>query len=150
MGEAMFCIADVGAKVLVTLVLVNATVEEAQNARVAAVTELASEMETAMEASDKLLSKMMPPAILEQIKSGKATSAEEYSSVTVFFSDIANFTVLSSRTTTKDMLNSLNKLWVEYDTLARRHGMYKVETIGDAYLVLNILILNIYINLTNH
>jgi hypothetical protein len=36
--------------------------------------------------------------VLEQLKSGKAASAEEYSSVTVFFSDIANFTVLSGRT----------------------------------------------------
>jgi hypothetical protein len=36
-------------------------------------------------------------SVLEQIKSGKGAQAEEYESVTVFFSDIANFTVLSSR-----------------------------------------------------
>ncbi|KAJ3319026.1 Guanylate cyclase 2G [Blyttiomyces sp. JEL0837] len=134
LGEAAFSMADVVSKVFVTLVLVNATVEESQNVKVNAISAIADEMESAMEHSDKLLSKMMPPSVLEQMKSGKATQAEEFSSVTVFFSDIANFTVLSSRTSTKDMLATLNKLWVEYDAIARRWGMYKVETIGDAYL----------------
>ncbi|KAJ3206948.1 Guanylate cyclase 2G [Dinochytrium kinnereticum] len=133
-GEAMFCIADVFSKVFLTLVLVNASVEEAQNAKVSAISTIASEMETAMEHSDKLLSKMMPQSVLDQIKSGKATSAEEFQNVTVFFSDITNFTVLSSKNTTKDMLSTLNKLWIEYDAIAKRWGMYKVETIGDAYL----------------
>jgi class 3 adenylate cyclase len=32
------------------------------------------------------------------------------------------------------MLDSLNKMWQEYDTISKRYGMYKVETIGDAFL----------------
>ncbi|KAJ3213185.1 Guanylate cyclase 2G [Dinochytrium kinnereticum] len=134
LGETLFCIADVFSKVFLTLVLVNASVEEAQNAKVSAISSIASEMESAMEHSDRLLAKMMPQSVLDQIKSGKATSAEEFQSVTVFFSDITNFTVLSSKNSTKDMLASLNKLWIEYDAIAKRWGMYKVETIGDAYL----------------
>nr|6AOA_A Chain A, Bacterio-rhodopsin/guanylyl cyclase 1 fusion protein [Blastocladiella emersonii] len=62
------------------------------------------------------------------------TEAKEYESVTVFFSDITNFTVISSRTSTKDMMATLNKLWLEYDAIAKRWGVYKVKTIGDAYL----------------
>ncbi|KAJ3097901.1 Guanylate cyclase 2G [Phlyctochytrium planicorne] len=133
-GESMFCVADVFSKVFLTLILVNATVEDAQNAKVAAISTIASELESQMEHSDKLLGKLIPQSVLDQIKSGKATSAEEFQSVTVFFSDIANFTVISSRNSTKNMLATLNKLWVEYDAIAKRWGMYKVETIGDAYL----------------
>ena len=32
------------------------------------------------------------------------------------------------------MLSTLNKLWIEYDNIAKKWGIYKVETIGDAYL----------------
>jgi class 3 adenylate cyclase len=91
-------------------------------------------METELNNSDALLQRMMPPEVIEQIKAGKATEAEEYACVTVFFSDITNFTVLSSQTSTKDMLATLNLLWLEYDKIAKKWGMYKVETIGDAYL----------------
>lgn len=87
-----------------------------------------------MQKSDTLLGKLIPKEVLDQLKSGKGSGVQDYESVTVFFSDIANFTVISSRTSTKDMLATLNKMWVEYDASAKKWGMYKVETIGDAYL----------------
>jgi class 3 adenylate cyclase len=130
----LYGFSDIVAKVLLTLVLVNATVESSQNEKANILTKIANEMQAELNNSDALLEKMMPADVLEQIKSGKATEAEEYDCVTVFFSDITNFTVLSSQTSTKDMLNTLNKLWLEYDKIAKKWGMYKVETIGDAYL----------------
>lgn len=132
-GEMAFCISDMGAKVLLTLVLINASVEQSQNAKVEALSNIAAEMGEALGNTDALLEKMMPPGVLEALKNGN-TEAEEFESVTVFFSDIANFTVLSSKTSTKDMLSTLNKLWLEYDKVAKKWGVYKVETIGDAYL----------------
>ncbi|TPX33479.1 hypothetical protein SmJEL517_g03632 [Synchytrium microbalum] len=133
-GELLYCGCDMVAKVFLTLILINATVEQATSERLAMLTNIAAELEEQTNATDALLEKMMPAAILEQIKTGKAAEAEEFDNVTVFFSDIANFTVLSSRTSTKDMLATLNKLWLEYDAIAKKWGMYKVETIGDAYL----------------
>ena len=133
-GELFYGLADIMAKVVLTLILVNATVEQAQTEKVDALSSIAEEMEKELGNTDKLLQRMMPPEVIEQLKSGKAPGAEEYANVTVFFSDIANFTVLSSQTSTKEMLETLNKLWIEYDAIAKRWGVYKVETIGDAYL----------------
>ncbi|KNE66908.1 hypothetical protein AMAG_19549 [Allomyces macrogynus ATCC 38327] len=133
-AEAALAVLDIGAKVFLTLVLVNSTVEHAQNQKVDAITAIAEELETQVNNCDAILEKMMPASVLEQIKNGEATEAQEYESVTVFFSDITNFTVISSRTSTKDMMKTLNMLWLEYDAIAKKWGIYKVETIGDAYL----------------
>jgi len=133
-GEAMFTVSDIVAKVFLTLVLVNATVEQAQNQKVEILSTIADELETEIGNTDALLERMMPASVLEQLKNGEASEAKEYENVTVFFSDIAGFTVLSGRTSTKDMMASLNKLWVQYDLLAKKWGIYKVETIGDAFL----------------
>jgi class 3 adenylate cyclase len=133
-GEAGYVIADIIAKVFLTLILINATVEESQNEKVNVLSNIASDMEAEMGNTEALLERMMPAEVIEQLKSGQATQAQEYENVTVFFSDIANFTVLSGKTSTKDMLNTLNNLWIEYDSIAKKWGVYKVETIGDAYL----------------
>ena len=133
-GEVLYVFSDIIAKVYLTLIMVNSTVDQTQTERVDALSTIASAIQEELSNSDKLLEKMMPAEVIEQIKSGRATKAEDYESVTVFFSDITNFTVLSSQTATKDMLATLNALWLEYDAIAKRYGMYKVETIGDAYL----------------
>jgi bacteriorhodopsin len=59
-GEMMFGISDIGAKVLLTLVLVNATVESAQNEKVEIMSTIANEMEAELNNSDALLERMMP------------------------------------------------------------------------------------------
>ncbi|KAJ3286325.1 Heat-stable enterotoxin receptor [Rhizoclosmatium sp. JEL0117] len=134
LGEFAMAFTVFVAKIVVMLIFVNNAVEETQIDTVAQMETLTSSLDEQMAASDKLLEKMIPTSVLDQLKSGKATGAEEYECVTVFFSDIANFTPLSQRTSTKDMLASLNNMWVEYDKISKRHGMYKVETIGDAFL----------------
>eukprot|EP00834_Sanchytrium_tribonematis_P001193 NODE_27_length_39007_cov_1.590650.p8 type:complete len:535 gc:universal NODE_27_length_39007_cov_1.590650:18044-16440(-) len=134
MYEALLCLADVGAKVFLTLVLMNTTIEQAQNERVEEITAIAQDLEEKMTNADKILNLMMPEDVLQAMKEGKSTEAEEFESVTVFFSDIANYTVLSSRNTPKEMMKTLNLLWQEYDKIAKKWGVYKVETIGDAFL----------------
>jgi bacteriorhodopsin len=81
-GEMLFGLADIGAKVLLTLVLVNATVESAQNEKVEILSGIANDMETELNNSDALLERMMPKEVLEQLKSGIAPGAEEYDCVT--------------------------------------------------------------------
>ena len=139
-SEILFCFADLGnidllgAKVLLTLVLVNSTIEQAHAEKLDNVMNIAGNIRSELSNADKLLHKMMPEEVLKQLKSGNVPNMEEYESVSVFFSDITNFTDISSQSDSKDMIQTLNKLWKEYDIIAGKWGMYKVETIGDAYL----------------
>ncbi|KAI8829928.1 nucleotide cyclase [Chytridium lagenaria] len=133
-GEALICLCEMTAKIVFMLVFVNNTIDQAQSEMVVVAENIAVRLEKEMNDSERLLSKLIPQSVLDQLKSGEAAETEEYSSATVFFSDIANFTIMSSKVSTQDMLATLRNMWVEYDAIAERYGMYKVETIGDAYL----------------
>jgi len=60
--------------------------------------------------------------------------AQHYSQVTVFFADIVGFTNMSSHSTPADIMIMLNRLFTLFDDISDNHNIYKVETIGDAYM----------------
>jgi Adenylate and Guanylate cyclase catalytic domain len=60
--------------------------------------------------------------------------AELYPDTTVFFADIAGFTSWSSTRSPTDVFHLLETLYGGFDEIARRHGVFKVETIGDSYV----------------
>merc|ERR1712157_305781 len=61
-------------------------------------------------------------------------TARHYSQVTVFFADIVGFTNMSSHSTPADIMIMLNRLFTLFDDISDNHNIYKVETIGDAYM----------------
>ncbi|KAJ3338020.1 hypothetical protein HDU93_010086 [Gonapodya sp. JEL0774] len=123
-----------------TLILTNASIEQVQTFAVEKVEQvnntlnaLVEELDAEVAETDAILARLIPEDVIQQIKSGQDTGAREFEAVTVFFSDIASFTVLSSRTEPKDMIKMLERLWQQYDAIARKWGIYKIETIGDAF-----------------
>ena len=54
--------------------------------------------------------------------------------MTILFADIVNFTVLASQIKTKELIYILNEIFGKYDALSDKHGIFKVETIGDCYM----------------
>ncbi|MBD2578079.1 PAS domain S-box protein [Oscillatoria sp. FACHB-1406] len=87
------------------------------------------------EKSERLLLNILPKAIVEQLKQYEGSLAERFDNATVLFADIVGFTPLSARTSPLELVNLLNQIFSSFDQLAERHGLEKIKTIGDAYMV---------------
>jgi class 3 adenylate cyclase len=87
------------------------------------------------EKSEQLLLNILPKPIADQLKQGQHIIADNFAEVTVLFADIVNFTELSARLSPTDLVELLNTIFSTFDYLAEQHGLEKIKTIGDAYLV---------------
>ena len=77
----------------------------------------------------------MPGSIAERLKRSPEIIADGYSDVTVLFADIVDFTTISSAADPVAVVKLLNDIFSEFDGLAEKHGLEKIKTIGDAYMV---------------
>ena len=59
---------------------------------------------------------------------------ETHNNVTIFFSDIVRFTDISRALSPVKVCNMLDRLYLAFDALANKHDVFKVETIGDAWM----------------
>ena len=85
--------------------------------------------------SERLLLNVLPGAIADRLKAGENLIVDRFDAVSVLFADIVGFTALSSRTSPEKLVTMLNELFSAFDRLAAKHGLEKIKTIGDAYMV---------------
>lgn len=87
------------------------------------------------EKSERLLLNILPSAIAERLKEDQGIIAESFTEATILFSDVVGFTQMSARIKPVELVYLLNEIFSSFDELAARHGLEKIKTIGDAYMV---------------
>jgi adenylate cyclase len=85
--------------------------------------------------SERLLLNVLPAPIAARLRDADGTIADGFDEVTVLFADIVDFTTLSAAAAPEEVVDLLNGLFSWFDRLAERHGLEKIKTIGDAYMV---------------
>jgi class 3 adenylate cyclase len=85
--------------------------------------------------SEQLLLNMLPAAVATRLKHDDGIIADACAEVTVLFADIVDFTSLSDRLAPHELVALLDRVFTAWDQLATQHGVEKIKTIGDAYMV---------------
>jgi class 3 adenylate cyclase len=93
------------------------------------------ELDAERQRSDRLLLNVLPPAIAARLKAGEEPIADAFPETTVLFADIVDFTGIASKVTPDEMVQTLNVVFSTFDRLAAEHGLEKIKTVGDAYMV---------------
>jgi adenylate cyclase len=93
--------------------------------------------------SERLLLNVLPHSIAERLKlrhdatadGGAGIIADRFEEVTVLFADIVGFTEFSEGVTPEALVEVLNDVFTRFDAIADDHGLEKIKTIGDSYMV---------------
>jgi adenylate cyclase len=90
------------------------------------------------ERSESLLSNILPQRVADRLKGHEpAVIADAYSAASILFVDMAGFTSHASETTPAELVRFLNYVFTRLDDLVERHGLEKIKTTGDSYMVVS-------------
>ena len=138
-GEVLFTDADLPVAFTSTMLALNivgtgaiaftllATFANQRNTALAA-------LRVEQEKSEALLVNILPSSIAERLKGTRQTIADHFSSASILFADVVDFTPLARRLPPAEVVAILDELFSRFDALVERHGLEKIKTIGDCYM----------------
>ncbi|MGE2834592.1 adenylate/guanylate cyclase domain-containing protein [Mycobacterium sp. SMC-4] len=95
-------------------------------------------MEAEYERSERLLANILPETIAERLKEpARTVIADKYDDASILFADIAGYTERAADTPPAELVRFLDRLYTDLDALVDRHGLEKIKTSGDAYMVVS-------------
>ncbi|SBS77596.1 Adenylate cyclase [uncultured Mycobacterium sp.] len=101
-----------------------------------------SRAEAAMEfeylRSEALLANILPASIAARLKDpGRGVIADRFDDASILFADIAGFTERASQIPPAELVRFLDRLYTTFDRLVDKHGLEKIKTTGDSYMVVS-------------
>ncbi|CAM1326905.1 Uncharacterised protein g9354 [Pycnogonum litorale] len=99
--------------------------------------EMMLKVDDELKKTDELLYQMIPKAVADRLRKGVASvdTCQYFDATTILFSDVVGFSEISCRISPMEIVAMLNGMYSMFDKLTEEHGVYKVETIGDSYMV---------------
>ncbi len=83
----------------------------------------------------ELLMRILPRSIAERMQAGEQRIADEIEAATVLFVDIAGFTAMATKYSANEVITMLDETFSRFDDLVDHHGLEKIKTMGDSYMV---------------
>jgi guanylate cyclase len=94
----------------------------------------AQQRQDAQERADTLLLNILPRSIAEKLKAKPQTIADAFTSASILFADVVDFTPMAERVSPTRVVGMLDQLFGHFDDLAERYDLEKIKTIGDCYM----------------
>jgi len=95
-----------------------------------------AQLETEKQKVESLLLNILPEPIAQKLQQHEGIAiADEFREVTILFADIVGFTNISTTLPPKQLVEMLNEIFSQFDSLTHTYGLEKIKTIGDAYMV---------------
>jgi guanylate cyclase len=85
--------------------------------------------------AENLLLNILPRSIADKLKDQAQPIADQIGAASILFADVVDFTPWSERQSAAEVVGFLDHLFSHFDALAERHGLEKIKTIGDCYMV---------------
>ncbi len=85
--------------------------------------------------TEELLLNILPRSIAKRLRDGEERIADSFPTVSVLFADMVGFTKMTRKTTAKALVNMLDEIFSAFDLITEKHGLEKIKTIGDCYMM---------------